>query len=719
MRQALFGVETEYAFTAHSPEGVRLDCNKMLDRLESIARRKLCHLPCEDRGIFLQNASRLYRDPADCGTHEELACPEVQNPWDAGRYLLAGERFLAGLAADLAREDPEVGVASFFKTNVDYHRGSKSSWGCHESYLVRKPIEHFVRPLVPHLVSRIVFTGAGGFDPLCPGLHFTLSPRVAHLHVLTGMNTGTERPLFHMKDEPHARKYHRLHLVCGESLNSQTATWLKAGTTALIVSLIDAGFRPDTNLKLADPLHAMRLFAADPTCTARAEMKTGDSLSATMIQRQYLEFVEKHIGGLPPWADEVCRQWRRMLDRLENGAPESVADILDWAIKFPLYRARVLARGLKWESLPEWTGLLANIERVLEKGNRFDPVTAAVVFGPSTVLGSDAELMRQWLHGRGLVRRDLEAFLDLRLELFEIDTRFSQLEEGIFAALDRAGVLNHRFPGVDNIEHAMENPPAEGRAHLRGECVRRFGRINGGERRYVADWSGVLDTTSGRFLDLSDPFNTRETWRQVEVEAKGELDAITLNNTGVELRNEGRLTEAEALLRRALEKDIEDRGAAHPKIPHRLNNLSTVLVMLGKLDEAKGYLAKAWGLKRGRHDITSARILFVRLAVALLETQPIDPFLGKMKGLLTGGPLSDHADVTRTWDIGCFIEHLRPRLGSGIGDFLIALAAAVNDRSNLPGVDSFQAWREAAPETALLADAAAFAAEPEEDDVTF
>ena len=419
-----------------------------------------------------------------------------------------------------------------------------------------------------------------------------------------------------------------------------------------------------------------------------------------MIQRRYLEFVEQHLDKeLPPWAAEVCRQWRRILDRIENGAPESVADVLDWAIKLALYRARVLARGLKWESLGEWTWLMANVERLLEKEKSPQPVTAEIVFGPSTLLGSRVEPIRHWFRARGLTRRDFEAFLDLRLELFEIDTRFSQLGEGgIFTALDRAGVLSHRFPGIDNIEHAMENPPAEGRARLRGACVKRFGRINGSGDLYSADWARVLDRVSGRFLDLSDPFTTQETWRQFEA---SEESAIQLNNTALEFRNRGQLTEAESMLRRALAIDTEARGGSHPKIPHRLNNLCTVLTMQGKLEEAKHHLAHAWELKTGQHDITSARILFVRLAVAMIESQPADPFLGPLKALLSGAPLGDFADVTSTWDIGCFVERLRPQLSEGGAELLAALAAGMNERGKLADVERFPGWRDAARGTTL------------------
>ena len=101
-------------------------------------------------------------------------------------------------------------------------------------------------------------------------------------------------------------------------------------------------------------------------------------------------------------------------------------------------------------------------------------------------------------------------FLALRHELFEIDTRYGQLgDKGLFAALDRAGVLDHHVPGVDNIEHAMENPPATGRAHIRGEQIRR---LRGHTRRYLCDWRGLWDCKDKRKLDLSDPFQTNAEW---------------------------------------------------------------------------------------------------------------------------------------------------------------------------------------------------------------
>src|ERR1039458_4471812 len=96
-------------------------------------------------------------------------------------------------------------------------------------------------------------------------------------------------------------------------------------------------------------------------------------------------------------------------------------------------------------------------------------------------------------------------------ELCEIDTRFGQLGgSGLFAALDRAGVLGHHLAGVDNIEHAVSNPPAIGRARLRSQCVKRFAGKNS---RFSCSWSNVIDKEKNLFLDLSDPFISEEKWQ--------------------------------------------------------------------------------------------------------------------------------------------------------------------------------------------------------------
>jgi len=97
------------------------------------------------------------------------------------------------------------------------------------------------------------------------------------------------------------------------------------------VARIEAGLRPGDQVELLDALGTMRTFANDPTCKRVVPIATGEELSAVQIQRRYLQMAEAHIQDrfMPPWAGKVCGQWRAMLDRLENGAPASVASMLD------------------------------------------------------------------------------------------------------------------------------------------------------------------------------------------------------------------------------------------------------------------------------------------------------------------------------------------------------------------------------------------------------
>ncbi|MCL4180055.1 MAG: proteasome accessory factor PafA2 family protein [Verrucomicrobia bacterium] len=466
MRERLMGVETEYAFTNFRKDGSVADLHETLARIEALAEERLHFLPAKgQRGVFLENGARFYRDFGGHDAHQEFATPECPNPWDAVRYILAGEEILLGLSTELSRREPTLGQGIYFKHNVDYS-GQGTSWGCHESYLTRTSVEELPVDLVPHLVSRLIYTGAGGFNPFSRNPDFMISPRVAHLSHLCSPGSEYSRPIFHTRDESlSAPGHHRLHVICGESLCSHTAMWLRSGTTALVTALVDGGLRPGSAVALASPVEAMRTYARDPSCRATALLKDGRHWRALDIQRHYLSLAEAHLeaGFMPPWARQVCQSWRAILERLEQGTPESVAFTLDWAIKYALYQDRCGQRGL-------------DLERLAAGG---------------TTRKSSA----------------------LREELFELDLRFGQVgEQGVFTRLDRAGVLAHRFPGVDNIEHAVANPPNFGRALLRGRAVRGLSQRGA---HASCDWQGVWDLETNRFLDLSDPFAETERWKAI------------------------------------------------------------------------------------------------------------------------------------------------------------------------------------------------------------
>lgn len=241
MAERLFGVETEYAITGLAG-GVGIDRQRLVCRLLEAAGKELVHLPdLHGNGLYLQNGARFY---VDCGLHPEFSTPECANPWDAVRYIRAGEEILARLASRAESAEGQGAEVLCFLCNVDYG-GGQATWGCHESYLHRGDPAVFPKQIIPHLVSRIIYTGAGGFNPLAAGLEFTLSPRAAHLTNAVSSDSTGNRGIFHTKDESLCGPgYHRLHLLCGESLCSETASWLKLGATALVVAMIEAGVNP-------------------------------------------------------------------------------------------------------------------------------------------------------------------------------------------------------------------------------------------------------------------------------------------------------------------------------------------------------------------------------------------------------------------------------------------------------------------------------------------
>jgi len=508
--ERLFGLETEYAFSAFDADRNELDRGGALARMLQIAENELPHLPDGTLGgVFLQNGARLY---VDYGHHPEFSTPECANPWDAVRYLHAGERLLTRLATELEKE-PEVAETVMLRTNVDYF-ASGATWGAHESYMYLHPRPDLAAQMIPHLVSRIVYTGAGGFDSLAPcGACFTLSPRVWHLKHTVSDESTHSRGIFHTKNEPLAGSaYNRMHILCGESLCSEIANWLKVGVTAVVVALIDGGESPGDAVRPRNPLEAMRTFARDPTCRATVPLQKGSQVTALTIQRHYLELAEARLGEsfMPPFAESVCREWRAMLERLE-GAPDSVATTLDWAIKYALYTERARRRGTDWTSLETWSDVVRRLAAVIGIAPFMEgEVPMELITGGSSPARSLARRLARSLRAHGMSWDGLVPFLRLRHDLCEIDARFGQLgERGIFDALDRAGALAHRVPGVDDLEQAMEIPPAVGRARRRGELVRE---LAGDPSRYMCEWRAVWDCKESRRLDMSDPFAPAAEW---------------------------------------------------------------------------------------------------------------------------------------------------------------------------------------------------------------
>jgi proteasome accessory factor A len=508
MADRLFGVETEYAINSMRGQEP-VDRAATVRQLLDLAHCTLPHVrDCTSSGLFLENAARLY---LDCGLHVEYSTPECTNPWDAVRYIEAGHRTMVELIQKFAAGRASGVETGCYRVNVDYS-GNGTTWGCHESYLHRMCPEALPFDLIPHLVTRIIYTGAGGFEPFCDGLRFTLSPRASHIERTISGSSTSDRGIFHTKDEPLCAGHNRLHVLCGESLCSQLAMFVKFGATCLIVAMTEAGLCPGKDVQLVAPLEALRTVAGDTTCKKQLRVKGSSGKTAIDIQRHYLAMAEAYLGQsfMPPWAPKVCEKWRRVLDLLDSGW-STVAKMLDWAIKLPLYASHASRRGLNWDRLPFWANIIDRLGSALalRRDGRQFPLELAI--GPETPIPGVIAELEALLRTKGLQWDELKRVLALRTEFLGIDVRFGQVgPRGVFTMLDNAGVLDHRVGGIDNIEHAMRNPPATGRAKLRGAVIKRLaGDKDGG---WNCDWERIFSQKYGRFCDLSDPFAEAEAW---------------------------------------------------------------------------------------------------------------------------------------------------------------------------------------------------------------
>ena len=278
MGHRLFGLETEYGCTmldGETPGGAP-------DLLLKAATQQLPYLPAASGGIFVSNGGRFY---IDSGGHPEFSSPEVTTPWDVCRYIKAGDRIVQNSAQKVMAERPRMRVI-LNRANVCYD--SPVTWACHESICHQvRHLETLQEQLIPHLVTRQIYTGGGGFDNRCAGLQFMISPRVAHIERQSGEASQSDRPIFHTKQEPLCEGYQRLHIICGETVCSELSQWLKSATTVLVVTLIEMGACPQGLFAGISPLAGMKRIATDESLQLRLGRAKRNGLTAIDIQYKY------------------------------------------------------------------------------------------------------------------------------------------------------------------------------------------------------------------------------------------------------------------------------------------------------------------------------------------------------------------------------------------------------------------------------------------------
>jgi proteasome accessory factor A len=438
----IFGLENEYGVTCTLRGQRRLSPDEvaryLFRRVVSWGRSS---------NVFLANGARLY---LDVGSHPEYATPECDSIYDLVAHDKAGERILEQLlssAEQRLREEGIRGTIYLFKNNTD---SAGNSYGCHENYLTsrRDDFSHYVEVLIPFLVSRQIYAGAGKVLQTARGAMYCISQRAEHIWEGVSSATTRSRPIINTRDEPHAdaERYRRLHVIVGDSNMSEYTTFLKVGTCAILLRMLEEPSIVLRDMTLENPIRAIREISHDLTCRRRVRLANGREASALEIQSEYLDRALRYAERreLTPLEQQALEMWEHCMTQLESD-PFKLDREIDWVIKHKLI-----------ESYREKHDLPLSHPRV--------------------------------------------ALLDLQYHDVNRD-------RGVFYKMqDRE--LVERICNDEDINTAIETPPQTTRARLRGEFIRRAKER---KRDYTVDWVHLkLNDQAQRTVLCKDPFKSRD-----------------------------------------------------------------------------------------------------------------------------------------------------------------------------------------------------------------
>jgi proteasome accessory factor A len=303
----------------------------------------------------LTNGARYYVDHA----HPEFSTPECADALELVRYDKAGELILARSIAAAARTLPTGQGIFVYKNNSD---GKGNSYGCHENYMMDRavPFGRIVRHVMPHFVTRQIYCGAGkvGCETTAPNdraVTFQLSQRADFFEEEVGLETTLKRPIVNTRDEPHAdaQKYRRLHVIVGDANMSEVSTFLKVGTTSIVLAMIEDDWFGERELTLAAPVQAIRKVSHDLSLSEPLSMADGSTMTALEIQWELLDLARKYAEdrGLECVKEsvgtDILQRWEAVLTGLETDPP-SLANQLDWVAKYRLLEGYRDRHDLEW-----------------------------------------------------------------------------------------------------------------------------------------------------------------------------------------------------------------------------------------------------------------------------------------------------------------------------------------------------------------------------------
>ena len=303
----------------------------------------------------LTNGARFYVDHA----HPELSTPECADPRSVVVYDRAADEILIRSMTAAAENLPVGEHLVVHKNNSD---GKGNSYGCHENYLIDRdvPFGRVVTWATPFFITRQIFCGAGKIGTEALGLTstdvpFQLTQRADFFEEEVGLETTLKRPIVNTRDEPHAdpKKYRRLHVIIGDANLSEVATYLKVGTTAIVMAMIDDDVLPP-EMRFANPVQTLRAISYDISLETTHELSDGRRMRAIDVQWEFLDTARKYaetIGleavGPPDTGAEILDLWESVLNALASD-PMQLSDQLDWVAKLRLFRGFMDRHDCQW-----------------------------------------------------------------------------------------------------------------------------------------------------------------------------------------------------------------------------------------------------------------------------------------------------------------------------------------------------------------------------------
>ncbi|KKR90945.1 MAG: Pup-protein ligase [Candidatus Woesebacteria bacterium GW2011_GWA1_41_13b] len=374
------GLEKEYGLYGVNPKKMAETVDKILSQM----RTGLEHLAIEAvryRTIYWSiNGAKLYNDTQ--GDHLEYATPECESFKDIVACDKAGEKILIRLVNSYNQKEKRKIL--ILKNNISYYRSNETdgivsgetSWGDHECYLLEAfenicSESRFIDNILPHLVTEIIYTGAGHIESLGDSYCYVLSSRAGFITKKTGESATADRPFIMRRygQDTHAdyNKWLRYQVVSNEANMLEVPTFLKFLTTHLCFRLVEEGWQLPIDLALDAPSQLKKLNR-DIYLEDSLELLNGQTKKAIDIERVYLEaaktldLTDEERKGLELW------EW--VLDLLScdlklDGNLKKLFGVLDRTTKWywlkkrmekrnwPLSHPEILGMNLKYHILSD------------------------------------------------------------------------------------------------------------------------------------------------------------------------------------------------------------------------------------------------------------------------------------------------------------------------------------------------------------------------------